>query len=196
MSDDEKLAAPAFEQLPSGIRFTEPGFSCGAAVVELDIQYERRTISFAISTSPAQAGAVGRETVERVAVKEVAPYVLPAALVDQVAGFGAAGKAPMSRTGPAKYREPAGAARGVAGFALHPTTFVVADMAPVAAGGPPRLLRSLAETAVIGQSYTEAAAVMRQRLASHPAGWRRLRVMPAYLAGASAQGRVREGVPK
>jgi hypothetical protein len=210
LSDDEKLAAPAFERLPSGVRFTAPGFTCGAAVVEPDIRYERRTVREDISGT--RAPAVARA--EGVPGEESAPYILSAALLERVAGLGAAGQAPMSRTGTAKYRQPAAAGRGVTGFALREPGFVAVEVAadgsdtlrtfspspeaPPSVGAVGRGAVSTdpsAPTPVGGAplSYTAATARLRRRRAAHPEERRRLRVVPAYVARMAAR---REAIPE
>lgn len=89
MSDVEKLTAPSFEQMKAGIRFKiQGGYKCGTAV--------HREIDAA-----------------RSAATKSMPRTVSVDLLNRVASFGAAGKASIRTTGPAKYRSPSRPKQGV-----------------------------------------------------------------------------------
>ena len=88
MSDEEKLARPAFETQDAGLQF---------GVEEAAYQYEALTDT-----------AISYETLiidpTRPAEKQSEPYVLPQPVLDAVVGLGAAGQALIRRSGSSRYR--------------------------------------------------------------------------------------------
>jgi hypothetical protein len=88
MSDEEKLARPAFETQDAGLQF---------GVEEAAYQYEALTDT-----------AISYETLiidpTRPAEKQSEPYVLPQPVLDAVVILGAAGQAAIRRSGSARYR--------------------------------------------------------------------------------------------
>jgi hypothetical protein len=176
MSDAEKLAAPAFERLPAGIRLPAGSVACGEPVVEADSQYEVRTI---------RAPAAGAEADD--------PAPLSSAVVEQVAAVGAAGLAPLRHTGVARYRVDEGAAART--VRLKPPTYSVIDVRAAAATSiaPTGTLAAFASSTT-GQagrdddeeaSYMAAMETLHLRLAAHPEERARLRVVPS-LQGVSS----------
>jgi hypothetical protein len=208
MSDDDKLAAPAFERMPAGVRFATREYACGPAVVETEIAYERRTLlapppattasraapsipvpigGKAPVVDPAPAEAVeSAMTIIRKLGGQAAPrpFVTPARLVEQAAAVGAAGQAPLDQTGAARYGRPA---RGVS---LRPLAFVAAlgrgaDAVPLDPARPPA---GGQQDGTAGQSYTVAMETLRRRLAANPQERAVLKVVPVApeTLGASA----------
>ena len=61
LSDDEKLSAPAFESLPSGIRFAPQGYVCGPEVPDAATRYDRKTVlRRPVAAGGGLRGAAGR----------------------------------------------------------------------------------------------------------------------------------------
>ena len=87
MSDDEKLAAPSFEEMDAGIAIGNPGMSFDE-VVPAPLEYE----AIVIDTLPQPATQGTR-------------YVLPAGLLLAQAISGAAARAPIRRAGQARDRQ-------------------------------------------------------------------------------------------
>jgi len=87
MSDDEKLAAPSFEEMDAGIAIGSIGMSFDE-VVPAPLEYE----AIVIDTLPQPATQGTR-------------YVLPAGLLLALANSGAAARAPIRRAGQARYRQ-------------------------------------------------------------------------------------------
>jgi hypothetical protein len=137
MTDDEKLAAPAFESMQAGMRFSLRTYTSGNSVSESEMTYERDTAYRSMAGPPAMALALESEIVldetAAPAIAEalagmplsaavvdrrgVAPFVVQAGLVERVASIGAAARAPLARSGTGKYT---GASRGIA---LKPPRF-------------------------------------------------------------------------
>lgn len=111
MSDAEQLAAPSFSELHSGIRFGAGStYHCESVVSK---KLSVKTFNERDITSP-----------------------VPMAWPPQVAALGAAGKAPIRATGPAKYRDPS---RRREGLTFRPASFRVIAKRPdaVAIGESP-----------------------------------------------------------
>ncbi len=176
MSDDEKLTAPAFERLQSGIRFAERGFKCGTAVVETEIQYEEASEVGAAVATPAPTPAL--RTAVAAPVQKPATYSVSTAFLKQVAQVGAAALSAMGQTGPEKYRLQ-GPARG---FRLKPPTFIARSAGGVE-GSP-----SAGSTDVSHQSYAEAAVARQRRLVEHPEERSLLKVVATYVTNQSKLG--------
>ncbi len=87
MSDDEKLAAPSFEEMEAGIAIGSPGLSFDQ-VVPAPLQYE----SIVIDTLPQPATHDPR-------------YRLPVALLMAQTKSGAVARAPIRRAGQARFRQ-------------------------------------------------------------------------------------------
>jgi hypothetical protein len=88
MSDDEKLAAPSFEEMDAGIAIGSIGMSFDE-VVPAPLEYE----AIVIDTLPQPATQGTR-------------YVLPAGMLLALVNSGAAARAPIRRAGQARYRQP------------------------------------------------------------------------------------------
>jgi hypothetical protein len=186
LSDDEKLSAPAFESLPSGIRFAPPGYLGGTPVPVGATGYDRKTVLRRAAPSGAARGwgggdraAAGLETdglVRYTKGAQVAP--LSAAFVDLVAATGAAADAPLAATGTARYSAPRRA------FGLRGPAFA----AVVGRGAAPALLVPPGQTGGWEQdgsgalTYAAATEALRQRLVAHPEERPMLRVVPCLVA--------------
>ena len=94
MSDDEKLSRPSFERFDSGLIFGEDTLVYHHdQATDGTFGYEQRTID-----PDAADGAARREEEQ---------HLMPAAVFEAVVGLGAAGQAPVRRTGAARYRDTA-----------------------------------------------------------------------------------------
>lgn len=111
MSDQEKLCAPSFQKLTSGIRFGVRGFEYGEAVTN-EMGYEEHFLS----------------TTSR---RELTSTRVPggtAGFVERVASRGPAGKSQLRTSGRAKYRSPSVEGEPAGGFRLKKPLFSVADL--------------------------------------------------------------------
>jgi hypothetical protein len=202
LSDDEKLSAPAFESLPSGIGFAPQGYLGGPPVPVAATGYDRKTV---LRRPAAPTGATGaargpggetdplagaaRGVGERAAVgmetdglvrytkgAQVAP--LSAAFVDRVAATGAAGAAPLAETGTAKYSAPRRA------FGLRGPAFaaVVGRGAAATVLVPPGQTGGWEQDGSGALTYAAATEALQQRLAAHPEERPVLRVVPCLVA--------------
>ena len=92
MSDDEKLARPAFEQQDAGLHVAaEEAAYQYDALPDTSIAYETLIID---PTRPADTTTAPQ------------PYVMPTAVLDAVVSLGAAGQAAIRRRGSSRYRTP------------------------------------------------------------------------------------------
>jgi len=94
MSDDEKLSRPSFERFDSGLCFGDDtlGYHHDRAT-DGTFGYEQRTIDPGATDSAAR--------------REEEQHLMSRAVFDAVVGLGAAGQAPVRRTGAARYRDTA-----------------------------------------------------------------------------------------
>lgn len=193
MADDEKLMAPAFEPMQSGVRFGEPGYTCGSAVVEPEIVYARETIHRAIpspaepdtvtvrSVQPAAGGellaSAATRTPESSTVMVREDLVLTTDFLQQVAGSGAAAQAPIARTGGRRFETSSdGVLLRAPAFAVVTGRNVNATVeAPSKPGGQPGP-REPAEK----PSYTEAVETLGSRVEKRPGERGRRHVVPVY----------------
>ena len=175
MSDEAKLAAPAFERLPAGLRLTARGYACGDPVVEPAVAYETKILYAAIPPGPTVAPP---------------PYVASTGLVEQMAPVGAVGLAPRRLTGTARYRTEGPSPA----FSLKAPAYAVAvSRDTTATPATPSLATAFATTAgavaatagALALSYMAATEALGQRLAAHPEERARLRVVP-HLEGVAA----------
>jgi hypothetical protein len=202
MSDDEKLSAPAFESLQSGLRFAVEGFKCGAPVMEENMQYEENIIlpvrpatgttkSADSAPPPGAGGALPAEPPHA-----EPPHVLSTDFLKRVAPAGAAGLSTLKETGKAKYRTttagepstlattllsvgggPALAAKP--GFRLKPRSYAVVGDGGRVAASPPVPDGGVADNHL---SYAAATELQQKLQAAQSAGQARLRVVP-YIGG-------------
>jgi len=95
LSDDEKLLAPSFEQMMSGIRLTRAGYVFPS--IETDI-LEDEAIAYETIIIDRESEAAGEPT------RKAPGFSISPELLRRSIGFGAAALSPVSRTGSARYR--------------------------------------------------------------------------------------------
>jgi len=161
MSDDEKLMAPAFERMRSGMRFSTRAYVCGAAIEEDEVMYERKTVW---GPRPTPAAALAAEPAALEA--RPAPIVLPAGFVERVAASGAAGRAPIAASGISRFRGPG------EGVKLEAPTYAVVVGRGVDA------VRVTPGPGSDGEGFATAASTLDARLGAHPEERGRLRIVP------------------
>ena len=130
MSDDEKLAAPSFESMDAGCVFGDSRVTFDASqAIPAPLEYEVVAITLdgpAPTVTPAPASS---------------SYVLPADALEILAQSGAAARAPIRRTGRARFRN--GSVTGAARFA--PTRWSIAPLAEGPAATVDPALRTFSE---------------------------------------------------
>ena len=187
MTDDEKLMAPAFERMCSGMRFSTRRYTCGPATKEEEMLYERKTIygrqpgTTAVRAAAVVAAATtpGPSLIPTAATVPVterpAPVVLPSGYVQRVASGGAAGLAAIGVTGNARYRVSG------EGVTLKPPSFVAVVGSGAAAGATIPPLTARPADGGLGaavQGYSAAVAALQAHLRAHPDQRGRARVVP------------------
>lgn len=114
MTDDEKLTAPAFELMPSGIRFGRAGFVVGEPVAERMVQYETTTRygSFPVvasSTSrarPTSSSTAAPASPSSLGGARTPPHLgraLPDSLLERTASAGRLGRSRRNDGAPTTY---------------------------------------------------------------------------------------------
>jgi hypothetical protein len=115
MTDDEKLAAPAFDQMPSGLRFGNPTVVFAPTlVIETPIVFETvvQDPAMPVAAVAATAAIATTEAPRRRGQRARAPRaVTTGGLLQMSAGEthisgGAASVAPIRHSGPARYHQP------------------------------------------------------------------------------------------
>jgi hypothetical protein len=154
MSDAQKLTAPSFDQMDSGVELEVAPVAYGGQtddnlMVTMDIEYEECLIG---------------DEADTCAVK---PYDVTPETLAAVASMSAAGRSPMRHTGREKYRAPALA------VAFEPVTYVVARTTDLAVTTIPEL-----DGAVQGATYTAVHDALARHLARHPEERDRLQIVP------------------
>ncbi|WP_297325003.1 DUF6603 domain-containing protein [Nitrosomonas sp.] len=191
MTDDEKIAADSFEQKDAGIRFTQEGFSCGAAVIENEMEYEteysdasKKTVSsIKTAKAPISKKRTGKSS------KDAQPYRLTNEFLEQVACLGAVGQSLLLKTGNARYQSD-GVKSAVPVFNVKPRSFIVVGgnaatdtrngnnsiRRKSTASSSKRTVKSQ-ETKVV-ESYTEALDLLKINRNASPATRARLKIVP------------------
>src|SRR5262249_10596123 len=129
MSDDAKLAAPAFERLPAGLRVAARGYACGTAGGG--------------AAGPDEGRKGGGVALSGWARAPAPPHAPSPPFVARVAPIGAAGVAPRRNTGPARYRPE----RPARGFTLREPAYAVAGSRAAASSVARTLVGAVAATA-------------------------------------------------
>lgn len=103
MTDDEKIAADSFEQNDAGIRFTQGGYRCGAAIIENNMEYQIETLGDA-TDHPFVRGNSNGIAGETTSSKLYQASRITNDFLEQVACLGAVGQSLLRKTGTAKYQ--------------------------------------------------------------------------------------------
>ncbi|WP_027346946.1 DUF6603 domain-containing protein [Hamadaea tsunoensis] len=161
LSDEQKLAADGFDQLPSGVTFTATDavaydHAGPAAVV---IAYQTKVID-ELDAGPGKSVAGGLP-------KPTPTWVLGGAHLDRLAHSGAAGRAATRSTGLARFQAP-----GLP-LAVRDPAFVIVDKATLRPAGPAPAVKER-------WSRSEAADRLRRWAAGHPD--HDLMIVPAHEA--------------
>lgn len=146
MSDEEKLSRPSFEAMTAGIRF---GFEQFVFSTEAGDCLEVKAIEFETWILDQETNEVRRSDPED-PTNPKALYQLTASLLGKQAGFGAAGKSELRRSGPARYRTTMGKYRiAKEGWSIVATADLTVQPMPGIEAGKPA-------------SYTEAVQALRK----------------------------------
>jgi hypothetical protein len=104
MRDEEKLTAPSFEQMPSGLRFTateyalayQPAFDVNIGYTTLMVASAGDLLAPPLPTPPVAAATAP--------VATAPPHVIPAPVLERAVPYGASAKAAIWKTGRERFR--------------------------------------------------------------------------------------------
>jgi hypothetical protein len=189
MTDDEKIAADSFERRDAGIRFTQEGFSCGAAIIEDDMEYEtgkaERTIKVASSKKTSKASVSKKRTAK--SLENLQSYRLTNEFLEQVACLGAVGQSLLLKTGNARYQSNA-AKSSVPIFNVKPRSYIVVGSDATTENRSNSMRRNSTdsdskrtvenqETPVV-ESYTAAMELLKKKRSASPTTRAQLKIVP------------------
>lgn len=190
MTDDEKIAADSFERKDAGIRFTQEGFSCGAAVVEDEMEYETKVsgaTEMAVSSKKTAKASISKKRAGESST-DAQSYRLTNEFLEQVACLGAVGQSLLQKTGSARYQSNEIKTASTPAFNVKPRSFMVVG-SDITTGNDSNSVRKKSadsssiravksqETTVV-ESYTAALELVKKNRNASPATRTRLKIVP------------------
>ncbi len=190
MTDDEKIAADSFERKDAGIRFTQEGFSCGAAVVEDEMEYETKVsgaTEMAVSSKKTAKASTSKKRAGESST-DAQSYRLTNEFLEQVACLGAVGQSLLQKTGSARYQSNEIKTASTPAFNVKPRSFMVVG-SDTTTGNDSNSIRKKStgssskravksQETIIVESYTAALELVKKNRNASPTTRTRLKIVP------------------